>query len=94
MADDTLLYHLLLAQLAEGGTPGNLARYHRLSEGRLVGLVVALTAIAIHVDDHITSECLAELECEDRSPVEIERLLAIDVENGCLNHLGHIGRVI
>src|SRR3546814_16874566 len=44
--------------------------HQRLGRGRLVGLVVAVAAVADQVDDHVLAEALAEVE---REFVEIGR---------------------
>ncbi len=54
---------------------------------------MALAAVAIHVDHHVAAELLAKLEREFRRPVEFHRLLTIHVEDRCLDHLRHVGRV-
>ena len=42
--------------------------HQRLREARLVALVVAVAAVAVHVDDDVLAEALAELDRELRRP--------------------------
>ena len=50
-----------------------------LSERRLVALVVAVTAIAIHVDDNVSTEFLSKIERELAHLHASKRVIAIDV---------------
>jgi hypothetical protein len=49
--------------------------------------------IADHVDDDILVECLTEPEGESGCPGAGLRVIAVDVEDRGLDHLGHIGRI-
>ncbi len=93
LGNDALGDELLLVNFAEGRALGDVLGDDRLGEGRLVGLVVAVATVAIHVDDDVAAEFLAELEGEQRGPVELQRLLAVHVEDRRLDHLRHVGRV-
>ena len=55
-------HELLLVNLAKRLTGSNFSSHQRLCEGCLVRLVVALAAIAQHVDDHIAAKLLTEFE--------------------------------
>ena len=65
----------------------------RLRERRLVALVVAEAAVAEHVDDHRLVEGHAEFGRNLGGIDHRFRIVAIDVEDRRLDHLGHIGRV-
>jgi hypothetical protein len=54
----------------------------RLGEARLVGLVVAVAAVAVHVDDDVLREALAVLDREARDVDDGLRILAVHVEHG------------
>ena len=54
---------------------------------------MALATVAIHVDDDIAAEFLAKFEGEKRGPVKLHRLLAVDVEDRCLDHFCDVSRV-
>ena len=62
----------------------------RLGEARLVALVVAVAAVAIHVDDDVAPELLAELRRDGRHEADRLRVVAVDVENRHVDHLGHV----
>ena len=72
--------------MAEGLASGDLLRDERLRECSLIRLVVALAAVTIHVDHDVAAKLLAELEREFRRPVKLHGFLAVDVEDGCLDH--------
>ena len=65
----------------------------RLGEGGLVSLVVAATAVAVHVDHHVAAELRAKVECDIDHLRDRFGLLAVDVQDRNLEHLGDVGRV-
>src|SRR5581483_12309695 len=65
----------------------------RLREDRLVAFVMAVPAIAIHVNDDVAMELLPELERDLCNPRDRERIVAVYMENRCLDHLRDIARV-
>ena len=67
--------------------------HQRLGEGRLVALVVAMAAIAEHVDDHRLLEFLPELGRDLGREHHRFRIVAVHMENRRLDHLGDIGRI-
>ena len=84
---------LLGVELADRHPVADLAVHQRLGERRLVPLVVAVAAIADHVDDDVLAECLAEVERQLADEDDRLRILAVDVEDRHLDHLGDIGAV-
>ena len=67
----------------------------RLRVAGIVGFVVAVAAIADHVDHHVLLELLAVIEGHLHHPDRGLRAVAVDVENGRLyaaRHVGGIGR--
>jgi hypothetical protein len=64
-----------------------------LGETGLVGLVMAPAAITVHVDHNVTAEFLAEIQGQVDDLRDRFRVLAVHVENGALQHLGHIAGV-
>ena len=67
--------------------------HHRLRERRLVALVVAVPAIAEHVDDDGLLEALAELGGDLGAMHDGFGIVAVDVEDRRLDHLGDVGGV-
>ena len=67
--------------------------HQRLGERRLVALVVAVPAVADHVDDDVLAERLAELERQLGDVDDRLGILAVDVEDRHLDHLGDVGAV-
>ena len=93
LGNDALGDKLLLVDFPESRAVGDFLRDDGLGERRLVGLVVALATVTIHVDDDVAAEFLAELQGEERGPIELHRLLAVHVEDRCLDHFRDVGRV-
>ncbi len=67
--------------------------HQRLRERRLVALVVAVAAVADHVDDDVAAERLAEVERQLGDVDARLGVLAVDVEDRHLDHLGDVGAV-
>jgi hypothetical protein len=72
---------------------GDRLVHQRLGERRLVAFVVAVAAIAEHVDDDGLLEFLPELGRDLGGEDDGFRIVAVDVENRRLDHLGDIGRI-
>ena len=67
--------------------------HDRLGEARFVALVVAESAVAEYVDDHVLAEFLTKLR---RDPCGMDnglRIVAVDVEDRRFHHQGDVGRV-
>ena len=71
----------------------DLLVHDRLGERRLVALVVAVAAVAEHVDDDVLAERLAEIERQLGDVDDCLGILAVDVEDRHLDHLGDVGAV-
>ena len=71
----------------------DLAIHDRLRERRFVAFVVTKAAVAEHVDDHWLVEHHAELDRDLGRIDDSFRIVSVDVENRCLDHLRHIGRI-
>ncbi len=69
------------------------AIHQRLSEGRLVAFVMAVTAIAEDVDHHVLLEAMAELGRDARDMHDRLGIVAIDVENRRLNFFRDLGAI-
>ena len=65
----------------------------RLRECRFVAFVVPPAAVAIHVDYDIALEFAAEIHPQANHLRHGFRIFAVDVEDGDLQHLGHVGGV-
>ena len=66
----------------------------RLGEHRLVTLVMAVLAIAPHVDDDVVLEGLPVFESQGGDKGAGFRIVAIHVKDGGLDHLGDVGAVL
>ena len=64
-----------------------------LREGGLVALVVPVAPVAPHVDHHVLAEALAELGGDAADMDYRLDVVAVDVEDRRLRHLGDLGRV-
>ena len=67
--------------------------HERLRETRLVALVVAVLAVAVHVDDDVLLEPLAELDGQARHLDDRLRVLAVHVEDRDAQHARDVGAV-
>src|SRR4051812_46765561 len=67
--------------------------HQRLSEGRLVGLVVAVFPIADKVDDNIALELSTPIGCQLADVVDSLYIVSIDVEYWSVDCLGDISAV-
>src|ERR1043166_10260887 len=65
----------------------------RLRKGRLVSFIVAEPAIAVHINDHIAFERLAEINRELNYLRDRFGILAIDVEDWNRKHPRHVRRI-
>ena len=65
----------------------------RLREAGLVAFVVAPAAVAVHVDHDVALELLAKVQRQVNHLGHGLGIFAIDVEDGNLQHLGHVGGV-
>jgi hypothetical protein len=65
----------------------------RLRERRLVALVVAVTAVAVHVDHDVAQERVAKVHRQPHDLRDGLRILAVDVEIRDLQQLRDVGRV-
>ena len=68
LGHDGLLLKALAVDLAHGGVLSDPFVHERLGEAGLVALIVAMAAVAPHVDDHVLLEALAELDGEAATP--------------------------
>ena len=84
---------LLFVEVVDWLACGNRLGDERCCECSLIGLVVALAAVAIHVDDDIAAELLAEIEGKLSGPPEFLGALTVDVKNRSLDHFGNVGRI-
>ena len=73
-----------------GGARLNPLGLHGRGEGGLVRFIVAQTAVTVHVQNDVPSEFLAELEREVRRPHQVFRAFSVDMQDGGLEHLGHV----
>jgi hypothetical protein len=61
-----------------------------VGEGRLVALVVAAPPVAVHVDHHVATETFPEVHRDVDHLRDRLGVLAVDVEDGDLEHLGDV----
>jgi hypothetical protein len=71
----------------------DLLVHQRLGEHRLVRFVVAVPAVAEHVDDDVALEALAELGGDARAVHHRLRVVAVHVQDRRLHDLGHLGAI-
>jgi hypothetical protein len=76
-----------------GRVSADLFVHHRLGHRGLVRLVVTETPVTDQVDDDVLVELVAEVQRHARDEDDRLRIVAVDVEDRRLNHLGHIGAV-
>ena len=91
-------HHALADQLVavdfqRGRMLGDRLVHQRLGERRLVAFVVAVPAVAEHVDDDRLLKLLPEFGRHLGGEHDGFRIVAVDVENRRLDHLGDIGRI-
>ena len=67
--------------------------HQRLGERRLVGLVMAVAAVAEHVDDHGLAEALAELHGDLGHKDHGLRIVTVHMEDRGVDDLGDVGRI-
>ena len=67
--------------------------HQRLGCARLVGFVVAVTAVAHQVNEDITFKGVTEIERQTGHKGNGFRIIRVNVENRCLNHLTDISTV-
>ena len=79
--------------LGDRGMRADLLVHHRLGGGRLVGLVVAVAAIADEVDDDVLLEGHAVVDRQLGHVGDGFRIVAVDVEDGRLHDLADVGAV-
>ena len=71
----------------------DLLVHERLGERRLVPFVVAMTAVAVHVDDDVAVERLAEIDRQLGNKGSRLGIFAVHVEDRHLDHLGDVGAI-
>ena len=71
----------------------DLLVHQRLGEHRLVALVVAVAAVAEHVDHDVALEVLAELGRDARDVDHRLGVVAVHVQDRRLHDLGDVGAV-
>ncbi|MNZ44518.1 hypothetical protein D3C78_621510 [compost metagenome] len=81
-------------QLTGSALLGDLLVHQRLGATRLVSLVVAATAVADQVDDHIALELHAVIDGQLGNEQYGFRIVAVHVEDRRLDHLRHVGAVL
>ena len=88
--EQPLVDQLLAVDLERRRMRGDRLVHQRLGEGRLVALVVAVAAIAEHVDDHRLVELLPELGGDLGGIDDRFRVVAVAMEDRRLDHLGDV----
>ncbi len=75
------------------GCVRDLPVHHRLGERRLVAFVMAMPAVAEHVDDDRLVEFLPELDRDLGGEHHRFRIVAVHMEDRRIDHLGDVGRI-
>ena len=65
-----------------------------LGEGRLILLVVAVSAVSYNVDENIFFELESVFDCNFHDSLQKGRLVGVDVEHGCSDNFGNLGTVV
>ena len=71
----------------------DLLIHQRLGCRGLIRLVMTITTIADQINHHVTMEGVAKLQRQLGHQDHCIRIIAVDVKDGRLNHLGNIGTV-
>ncbi len=79
--------------VADRGMLADLRVHQRLGERRLIALIVTEAAIAPHVDHDVAMEGLAIFDRQLARKGHRFRIVAIHMQDRCLNALRHVGRI-
>ena len=90
---DLVRFQLISVDFARGRMLFDFLIHQRLGCARLVGFVVAVTAVAYQVDEDITFKGVTEIERQTRHESDRFRVIRVHVENRRLNHLTDVGTV-
>ena len=93
LRDDLLADQTIGVDRGDAGVRLDLAVHDRLGVAGIVGLIVAVAAVADHVDDDIFLKPLAELVGEAGDVDAGFRIVPVDVEDGRIDAAGDIGGV-
>ena len=93
VGDDALADQLLAVDFQRRRMRADLLVHQRLGERRLVAFVVAEAPVAEHVDDDRPLEFLPVLGRDLGREHHRFRIVAVDVEDQRLDHLGDVGRI-
>ena len=88
-----LAHQALLVERRHRGMLLDLAVHQRLRVARVVAFVVAVAAIADHIDHHVLLELLAVVESDLHHPYGGIGIVAVDVENRRLHAARDVRRV-
>ena len=92
--DVALLHEQLGVDLPHGAASVDASVHERLRVAGVVALVVAVAAVAEHVDDDVLVERLAVGEGQAGHAHDRLGVVAVDVEDRGLDHLRHVGGVL
>ena len=84
----------LRVQLARGALGVDQSVHDGLGHRWVIALVVTTAAVAHQVDHNVLAELLAVFECQLTDAHDVFRIIAVDVEDRCLNCAGHVGGVL
>ncbi len=90
---DFVLFQLVSIDFARSRMLFDFLVHQRLGCARLVGFVVAVTAVAHQVDEDIAFEGITEIQRQTGNESNRFRVIRVNVENRRLNHLTDIGAV-
>ena len=93
LGDDALADQPFGVDFQRGRMRADYLVHQRLGERRLVAFVVAVAPIAEHVDDHRPLEFHPVFGRHLRRVNHRFRIVAVDVEDQRLDHLGDVGRI-
>ena len=90
---DVIRFQLVSVDFARGRMLFDFLIHQRLGCARLVGFVVAVTAVAHQVDEDIAFKGVTEVQRQASHESDRFRIVGIHVENRCLDHFTNIGTV-
>ena len=90
---DLISFQLVSVDFARGRMLFDFLIHQRLGCARLVGFVVAVTAVAHQIDEDIAFEGITEIQRQAGHESDRFRVIGVDVENRRLHHLTDVGAV-
>ncbi len=94
LGQHALAYQTIGIDITRRGMFGDDVVHQRLSAGRLVSFVVATTTVTNQIDHDVTLELHAVVDRQLGDKQHRFRIIAINVKDRRLNHLGDVGTIL